>query len=257
MLGGRGRAEILVAGALILAGALTDTVAFKSTLNLLLRQSEVLSWIMAAGATSMALVAAAGLGISLAVRRRSETDHGGGVTLTAAVWLLLGAAMYLVRCFVSSGSPFAFGNSSFSTVQHPALVALFFAAIYLISGVCTIYEAERLYNPEYFAYRRLGKQLRKQARITASAVAEVDRARSALDHHAGELDREDHRRKVAIAERQSLGTEAANYARYLMATMLADPAKTGLTETGPLPPGAADGEEGKGHEDDEGRQDAA
>ena len=63
----------------------------------------------------------------------------------------------------------------------------------------------------------------------------MERARAAVDHHDGELDREDHRRKAAIAERQALGAEAANYARLLMAGMLRDPAKTGLTETGPTP----------------------
>jgi hypothetical protein len=36
----------------------------------------------------------------------------------------------------------------------------------------------------------------------------------------------EHPRKAAIAERQALGTEAANYARLLMAAMLRDPAKT-------------------------------
>jgi hypothetical protein len=43
------------------------------------------------------------------------------------------------------------------------------------------------------------------------------------------------RRQAAIAERQALGAEAANYARILMAAMLKNPAQTGLTETGPTP----------------------
>ena len=114
-------------------------------------------------------------------------------------------------------------------------MALFFAAIYLVSGACTIFEAERLYNPEYFAYVRLGKQHRQQGAKVAKAEATVERARAAVDHHDGELDREDHRRLAAIAERQALGAEAANYARILMAGMMRDPAKTGMTETGPVP----------------------
>ena len=69
----------------------------------------------------------------------------------------------------------------------------------------------------------------------ADAEATVERARTAVDHNDGELDREDHRRKAAVAERQALGAEAANYARLLMAAMLRNPAQTGLTETGPSP----------------------
>jgi len=237
LLGGRGRAEIVIAGVLILAGALTDTLAFKSTLNLLLRQSQQLSWIMAIGATSMALVAAASLGISLAYRRRGEPGSSRRmVAATAIAWAGLGMAMFLVRWFDSNGTTPAFGSSGFgSGTTHPALTALFFAAIYAISGACTIIEAERLYNPEYFAYRRLGRQFRKQAAVAARAEGELSRARLTVDHHCGEFDRENHRRTVAITERQALGAEAANYARYLMAGMLQDPVKTGITETGPTP----------------------
>jgi hypothetical protein len=112
---------------------------------------------------------------------------------------------------------------------------VFFAAIYLISGACTMFEAERLYNPEYFAFLRLGKQYREQAALLATADATVDRAQAALDAHDGELDREAQRRVAAITERQALGAEAANHARILMAAILHDPAKTGLTETGPVP----------------------
>jgi hypothetical protein len=114
-------------------------------------------------------------------------------------------------------------------------VALFFGAIYLISGACTIFEAERLYNPEYFAFVRLGRQYQQQVQNAAEAEATVDRAHSAVDHHDGELDREDHRRRAAIGERQALGAEAANQARVLMAAMLHNPAQTPLTETGPTP----------------------
>ena len=77
---------------------------------------------------------------------------------------------------------------------------------------------------------------RRQARKVAEAEATMERARAVVDHHDGELGREDHRRQAAIAARQALGAEAANYARLLMGTMLRDPAKTGLTETtGPSP----------------------
>jgi len=239
LLAGRGRAGLIAAGLLVGAGALTDTLAFRNTLELALPQiSAPLAWAMAAGATSMALVAAAILGISLAIHRRTRGHRGTRAAMysTAAVWIGLGLAMFLVRWLDTgaSASSDTFGGPASSTHPTP-LVALFFAAIYLISGACTIFEAERLYNPEYFAYVRLGKQRRQQERKVADAEATVERARAAVDHHDGELDREDHRRKAAIAERQALGAEAAHYARLLMAGMLGNPAQTGLTQTGPAP----------------------
>jgi hypothetical protein len=247
LLAGRGRAGLIVAGILIGLGALTDTLAFKNTLELALPQvSGVLAWMMAVGATSMALIAAASLGISLAIHRRTRGHRGTKLpmTVTATVWVGLGLAMFLVRWLDTgaSASSDTFGTTAPSAHPTP-LVALFFAAIYLISGACTIFEAERLYNPEYFAYVRLRKQYQDQAQKVAETEATAERARAAVDHHDGELDREDHRRQAAIAERQALGAEAANYARILMAVMLQDPSKTNLTELGPTPdnpPDAAD-----------------
>lgn len=238
LLAGRGRAGLIAAGLLIAAGALTDTLAFKNTLELALPQvSGPLAWAMATGATSMALVAAAILGISVAIHRRTRGHRGtrSAMYSTAAVWIGLGLAMFLVR-WLDTGATAQSDTFGTAPTAHPTpLVALFFAAIYFISGACTVFEAERLYNPEYFAYVRLGKQYRQQAQKVAEVQATVERARAAVDHHDGEIDREDHRRMAAIAERQALGAEAANYARLLMAAMLQDPSKTGLTETGPTP----------------------
>jgi hypothetical protein len=239
LLAGRGRAGLIVAALLIGAGALTDTLAFKNTLELALPQvTGPQAWIMAIGATSMALIAAAILGISLAIHRRTRGHRGTRPAMytTGTVWIGLGLAMFLVRWLDTGASTPTGTFGSPAPGGHPTpLVALLFAAIYLISGACTIFEAERLYNPEYFAYGRLGKQYRAQAQKVAEAEAKVERARAAVDHHDGELDREDHRRDAAIAERQALGAEAANYARLLMAAMLQNPAQTGLTETGPIP----------------------
>ena len=237
LLAGRSRGGRIAGALLVLVAALTDTIVFKNTLGLVLLQSETLTWLMAAGATSMALVVAAQLGISLAIFRRGERDGLRlAVVMTAVVWTGLGLAMFLIR-WLGTGAGTSSGtfSSLASSPHHTPLVALFFTAIYFISGACTIFGAERLYNPEYFAYVRLAKQYRRQAQKAAEAEATVDRARFAVDHHEGELYREDHRRQAAIAERQALGAEAANYARILMAVMLHDPAKTGLTETGPVP----------------------
>ena len=69
----------------------------------------------------------------------------------------------------------------------------------------------------------------------AKAEGDKDRAEAALELHEGEQQREDQRRIAAIADRKALAAEAANYARILMAAMLQDPAKTGITKTGPVP----------------------
>lgn len=237
LVAGRAKATLIAAGLLVFLGALTDTVAFQNTLQIALRTvTGAMAWLMAAGATSMALIAAGSLGVALAINRRSVHPPPRLVLFgAAAVWLGLGLAMFLVRWLDTAG---AAGPSLGGAPAHRSSsiwIAAFFAAIYLISGACTLFEAERLYNPEYFAFLRLGKHYRALAERRAAAEAAVDRARAAVDLHDGELDREEQRRLAAIAERKALAAEAANHARILMAAMMSDPAKTGITETGPVP----------------------
>ena len=214
-----------LAGVTILLGAATDTVAFENTLRLLLphETNSYRTLLLAVGATAMGLAAAAFFGIAYSINRRDRPGSSRLLRNFAAVaWFTLGAMMLLVRLFTPDAQ----------STSPPALSARFFFSIYVISGAGTVFEAERHYNPVYFAYRRLRKLLRKQQDVVVTLEAQLVRAKEVVDRLDGELDREDHRRRAAILERRAFGAETANLARVLMASMLCDPAKTGLTETG-------------------------
>ena len=217
-IGGRSRTGLAAAVLLVLAGALAVTVAFRSTLALALPSlSGVLAWLTAAGATSLALVAAASVGISLAI-----PGQGGRRALITVGWIGLGLATVLTP-LLGTGALFT-----------PA-AALFSSAIYLTSGATAMFLSEKLYEPGYFGFRQLARQYAWQAMLVAKAEAGRDRAEAVLELHDGELQREDQLRAAAIADRKALAAEAANYARVMMAAMLRDPAKTGLTKAGPVP----------------------
>lgn len=247
LIAGRGKAADALAAVLILIGATTDTLAFRNTLELLLPQetSQARILLMAVGATAMGLVAAAFFGIAYSIHRRDRPGSSRLLLIFAAVaWFGLGLMMLLVRWFTPAGGAAGGGGFGVPTSGSSALTGGFFFSIYVISGAGTVFETERHYNPVYFAYVRLGKLLRKQEAVVVALEAQLERARAVVDMLAGDLDREDYRKRAAVLERQAFGAEAANLARVLMATMLQDPAKTGLTETGPvteLPdfPGAA------------------
>lgn len=248
LIAGRGKGMDALAWVLIIIGAVTDTLAFRNTLEILLPRetSGTRIFLMAAGATAMGLVAAAFFGIAYATYRRDRPGSSRLLMYCAAVaWFGLGIMMLLVRALTPTGGGSDSGGFHVqSSSGSPLLTAGFFFSVYVISGVGTLFEAERHYNPVYFAYVRLRKLLRKQESVVVALEAQLERARAVADMLAGDLDREDHRRRAAILERQAFGAEAANMARVLMAAMLKDPSKTGLTETGPVPelpefPGAA------------------
>jgi hypothetical protein len=223
-IGGRSSAELAPSVLLGLAGVLTVIVAFRATLALALPSlSGILAWLTAAGATSLALVAAASAGISLAVRR--QAGHIGSwfaTALAALAWTFLGLATVLIPLLATGA-------------HSKPLAALFFGAIYLTSGACTVFLAEKLYDPRYFVFRRLQKHYNAQAKFEAKAQASKDQAEAALEVFEAELQREDQRRVAAIAGCKAMGAEAASYARILTAARLRDPAKASLTKTGPGP----------------------
>ncbi|MGW5718974.1 hypothetical protein ACWEVP_22570 [Amycolatopsis sp. NPDC003865] len=240
LLAGRGSLGLLAAGLLILVGALTDTAAFKAVLDLLLNEAEVFSWLMALGATALALMAAATAGVALAGLRHGRTGVVPAIVVLTIAWLALGVVLLVVRWHSAelTGSALGFGAGAgpdAAKVERGHYAAWFFFALYLVSGLCTAFEAERLYNPVYFAHRRFVKQTAQQSAEVARLDALKVRADSVVDQCVGEFDREDERMTAAIRERQALGAELANYARHLMAVHMQDPAKTGVTETGPVP----------------------
>ena len=215
----------LIAGVLFaLAGALAVTVAFRNTLALALPPLPgILAWLTAAGATCLALAAAASIGISLATGRQVGRIRSWlPMALITAAWIGLGLATVLIP-LLGTGA------------HYSPVAALFSGATYFISGACAIFLSEQLYDPGYFAFRRLAKRYSDQAKLVAKAEADKERAEAAVELHDGDLQREDGRRIAAIADRKALAAEAANYARILMAAMLQDPAKTGLTRIGPVP----------------------
>jgi hypothetical protein len=240
LLAGRGSLGLVAAGLLILVGALTDTAAFKAVLDLLLNEAEVFSWLMALGATALALMAAATAGVALAGLRHGRTGVVPAIVVLTIAWLALGLVLLVVRWHSAELTESALGFGAGAApddakVERGHYAAWFFFALYLVSGLCTAFEAERLYNPVYFAHRRFVRQSARQNAEVARLDALKVRADSVVDQCVGEFDREDERMTAAIRERQALGAELANYARHLMAVHLQDPAKTGVTETGPVP----------------------
>ena len=96
LIAGRGKAADAIAVLMILIGAVTDTLAFRNTLELLLpyETSGTRILLMAVGATVMGLVAAGFLGIAYSIYRRDRPESSRLlVTFAAAAWFVLATAV--------------------------------------------------------------------------------------------------------------------------------------------------------------------
>lgn len=237
LLGGRSAWTLVAAGFLILVGACTDIIAFKASLDLFLRGAEWQSWLVAVGATALSLLCAAGAGLALEAWRRAERGAVAGVVVCFLAWLALGGALFLVRwnsgLLESAGGVLVDEATRRTRIARGQVSALFFGALYLVSGVVTAFEAARWHDPRFTALRRLSEQTTVQQRRVAELAGECERARHVAGLHERETAREEARRQAARQQRRALGAEAANYARYLMACLMADPSRTAVTESGP------------------------
>ncbi|WP_042406285.1 hypothetical protein [Streptacidiphilus carbonis] len=225
----------------VTAGA--DVAAFYQVVALIMPVSPWLVYLLVVGLTGTALSLAhfAGIAMRTAEERARPTHSARHAGVLIAIWMLLGAAAFIIRLLGSgadagSGSSTGFrtgGSASDSTgTPHQALLtAGLFLALYLGTGAIACLSSHRAHNPVALAHRRArqAQQVAAQAaRHTGSALV-----RAELEHQQqlDERERDERRWQHARAERLAWAEELKRYARVLMATHLADPAATdGLTD---------------------------
>ena len=233
LLAGRSMLQIGFFYALIVAGAATDTVAFKSVLDLVLQESQVISWLLAIGITFVALAFAWTIGRQYAHYKHEPDASLTPVLLCAVVWAGLGCAMAYIRAHATQGGV---GSSDFGSAPDTHLqygTAFLFAMLYFASGTVAIFEAYHTTNPIFSAYTRVTEQRDALRKLVAHLTGQAERARLVVAHHSGEFDRDLERRDEAIGGYQALGAELKHYSRVLIATLKQNARVTDLTTLGP------------------------
>lgn len=234
LLAGRSALQIGFFYVLILAGATTDTVAFKSVLDLMLQESQTISWLLAVGITFVAMASAWTIGRLYAYYRHEPDATLTPVLLGAVVWVGLGSAMAYIRAHATqggAGSGSGFGAAPDTHLQYGT--AFLFAMLYFASGTVAIFEAYHTTNPIFSAFSRITDKRDALRRLVAHLTGQAERARLVVAHHSGEFDRDLERREEAIGGYQALGAELKHYARVLIATLKQNARVTDLTTLGP------------------------
>lgn len=169
----------------VLGAVAGDIAVFYNVLARLFRSNPVLVGACTVGFVAAAIGICHLIGIGLQERQsavRSRSDALLWAKLVA--WLALGCLAFFVRLRVgvsSSSTLQNMGSSGFgltpaTNVDRDLLAALFFAGLYLVSGLVAITASFRTFNPAARAFRHASrnfKKLKKAERNTKNAQAQL------------------------------------------------------------------------------------
>jgi hypothetical protein len=208
----------------VLAAAGADFVAFYIVLERLFRSLPLIVVIGTIGFTLAAIGLSHRIGVGLKQRRCGDRRAAELLWVSLACWLALGAAAFLVRLYlppisVPTGGSTTFGAGGQAPATGPdfaLLAALFFAALYLVSGVLTVGVAFATHNPAVAALERaLKTRAVTAARRETSRAAEVELC-GVQATLVTELDHAPQHRASMRHANQSVVSELKNFARLLM-----------------------------------------
>ena len=228
--------------------ALADVVMIKGTVDIVLQQSDAVSWFIAIllglGAVAMATTTGHLARVAAEEGRSATLAH-----LLVVGWLALGVALVALRANAATWTvppPLVEGVAAPAfdeAAMHQGIAALL-ALLYLSSGVWAYVEG-RQFNPVLMAFSAAQARLERyrvqeigQRALALRSAEDVQRARGQLTElHAA--------RQAAEAAWRALAEQLMTEARVRMAIHLGDPAATGITELAPRAAALGREEEGR------------
>lgn len=242
---GRHGWETFFAIALLVFISASDLIFIRSTFNVVLRDSPILSWILGASLTAAAVGLAFAAG-ALARKAYAATQGSRADALLATVlvvgWFLLGAAMFVLRWRAASyaTTPVTYEKAAATSgleTHKEQLLAIILAGIYLATGALTFADAWKLTNPAAKTFRRVTTALARLRPLLAAQLGRVAHLRENLAVHEHQLSEIEARKANALASRRALADELKAHARVRIAVHLGDPAATGIVHpAGPARP---------------------
>lgn len=231
LLPGRSLLDVVIWLFVLLAVA-ADIVAFYTVLARLFRAMPELIVVGAIGFTAAAIGICHFIGIGLQRRRSADRRRSDGL-LWASVpaWLALGALAFFVRLHFGVQDPGAlagtgssdFGGTSATRTDPNLLAALFFAGLYLVSGLLAITASFYAFNPDAHAYRRASRTLKKAAQQVSNAKAQLAEQRERLKLVEQDQANAPKRRQLVYRETKASVDSLKIEVRHLMAAKLNDP----------------------------------
>ncbi|GAA4535254.1 hypothetical protein [Pseudonocardia xishanensis] len=220
----------VVVEAVVLAMSLgADLVFIKTTLDPLIGQDEILSWLVAVALGVLSAVLPLHAGAH--ARTFRAVGHGWvqalGLTVT---WLLLGAGLFWLRWAAADLNPgdlIADPDAIDRATSAHHVMAVVLATLYLATGAAAAVGGYRLTNPEASALRMARAALRRVEAALGPAEAAYARLLDAVAARTADMTDADPAAETARQLRRAVADHIRAVARVRIAQHLADPSATG------------------------------
>lgn len=221
--------SVVVEGLLLAACLGADLVFIKTTLDPLIGQDEILSWLVAGALGVLSAVLPLHAGVHARTFRAVGHGwvHAVGLTVT---WLLLGVGLFWLRWAAADLNP---GDliADPDAVQRAAsghhVMAVVLATLYLATGAAAAVGGYRLTNPEATALRAARQVLRRIDAALGPAEAAYARLLAAVAARVADLADADSAAETAREIRRAVAEQVQAVARVRIAQHLGDPPATG------------------------------
>ncbi|MGY1829071.1 hypothetical protein ACI8AA_01435 [Geodermatophilus sp. SYSU D01180] len=227
-------------GLLIAFVSVADLFFIKTTLDPLIGEAEVFSWIVALALATLSVLAPLQAGRFTRKYRATGHHRTSAIALTA-VWAALGAGLFVLRWIagdltttvIYEGTPTGGGD----TAHH--LMALVLATLHLATGATAFVSGYHFTNPEAFGLRTARFRQRRVERLLATAESRFTRLASALGARVADMSEAAQAAETAKRARRAVADHVVAMARLRIAQHLGDPSCTGGTRRPGERPGSA------------------
>jgi len=223
--------------ALLALFAFADVVFIKKSVDVVLQESEGISWFVAIIMTCLSVYTMLKSGYFY--RTAAGTQTARWTLVLVAGWLLLGIALVLIRLNASAWTTTRVAVAGMPETMDGAAAdqgkAFLLGLIYLSSGVLAWFEGKVIFNPVAQAFLTVKRQ---RDRVSTSITAQeglVNRNAEDLERARGNLAGLAEARSAVVSGLTALAYELMAESRVRIANHLGDPGATGITENTPAP----------------------
>lgn len=219
----------------LIAGGTTELSFVKGTIDVVLDQAEIISWMVSIGITLLSITSMLLAGHLFRVAKAVHQKPTLGIWLIAG-WAILGLSLVVIRFNGASwaASAISVGGAPLETggenVAKEQALAFILALVYLACGILAFVEGNKLFNLAAQGLIRVRRRLAVLRPRLSEQYGLVNRLAEVLQIARGVLNDQPHALRTAQIRLAAAADSLKSDARHRIALHLGDPSATNITD---------------------------